>query len=281
MKIKTLFILMAIVVSLLAVSFAKAGPYQQESWNDSAAPENGENYWAYWDENYSVPDEPPEANYHHHPMEWSATGGVDDSGYVWTPLAEMEPEHDEVRAHWPAYLTDQTADHFEVPHREIDLSIDNAHISLAVKDRGTAVPVDLEGGKLHFFIGHWWVNNEADPADDQWTFFYNANGDYGFNSTDWTVTTVPVGAGKDDWPVISQSGIGNTNPLPPVSEAWELFVSPQQWGVVIYDPASTVLDQPSGELGFDNFSIIPEPSTMALIVMSIICLCTISQLWRY
>ena len=273
MQAKTLFIFVSLVALAVTAPVARADPYQREDWNNPAAPENGENYWAYWDENYSIPDEPPEANYHHHPMPWSPTGGVGDSGYVWTPLAEMESHHDEVRAHWPAYLTDQIADHFEVAHREIDLSIDNAHISLAVKDRGTAItPVNLEGGQIYFFIGQWWLNNEADPDDDQWIFFYNANANYDFNALNWTVTSVPVGTGTTDWPVIAQSGVGNSYPLPPVSNAWELFVSPQQWGVVIYDPAATVLDQPSGELGFDNFAIIPEPYTIVLIGMAAVCL---------
>lgn len=247
----------------LVSGMARADSYQQEQWNDSIAEEN---LWAYWDEDYDV-GEPESANYHHHPMAWMATGGVANSGHVWTSLPDLWTEHDD-RAYWPAYLTDQITQYYGVPDREIDLTPNIDSIRMAVKDRAVTTPVDLNGGKLYFFVGQWW-SHPSDPDQDRWAFFYNANGFYDFNATQWTTTLVPVGEGTTDWGIISMSGVNNDYPDPPVSEARELFDSPQQWGVVIFDPLATVLAAPEGELAFDNFGIvIPEPSTFVLLAMN-------------
>ena len=262
MSSKWLAVIIFTVLFGLASNVTRADPYQEELWNDPSAEENGENYWAYWDEAYNGPGELPEANYHHRPINWMNTGGVDNTGHVWTPLADLETEHDD-NAYWPVYLTDQIADHYGVPHREIALTPNVDYIRLAVKEPALApTPVDLKGAQLHFFVGQFWAN---DPDPDEWAFFYNANGFYDFNNTAWTTTLVPVGEGTTDWGVISMSS------NPPITQASGLFSSPQQWGFVIFDPSATVLDPPEGELHFDNFGIvIPEPSSFPLAALGLL-----------
>ena len=264
---RNLAILLALFVAMAGL--ARGDVYEQELWNDPSAGDHGENLWAYWDEDYSVSGIPETENYHHHPMNWAAGGGVDNSGNVWTPLTDLWHEHDQ-RAYWPAYLTDQITAEYGVPDREIFLTPNVDYVQMAVKERAlAATPVDLHGGKLFFFIGKWWTH-PSDPDQDQWVFFYNKNGFYDFNDDEWTTTLVPVGDGTTDWGIISMSGAGNTYPSPPVSEAVELFDSPQQWGFTIFDPAATVLAPPTGELAFDNFAItIPEPSCLVLLAMGI------------
>ena len=273
-----LWLTVFVAVFVITSGVTLAVPYEQEQWNDPNAGEHGENYWAYWDEDYDGPGEPESENYHNRPMNWMSSGGVDNSGYVWTPLADLWTEHDEF-AYWPAYLTDQITEHYGIPDREILLTPNIDFIQMAVKDRAlAAMPVDLKGAQIHFFVGQWW-HHPSDPDQDQWAFFYNANGSYDFNAKEWTTTQVPVGEGTTDWSIISMSGVGNTNPLPPVSEAWELFDSPQQWGFAIYDPNATVLYGPEGELAFDNFAVVvPEPSAMILLGTSVICL--LACAWR-
>ncbi len=260
----------ALAVCVLCVSAVPAAPYEFEDWN---CPTAKENYWCYWDESYDPYPPPDQYNYHNRPMNWEATGGVRNTGYVWTPLEDLHSVHD-VRAYWPAYMFEQVTEKYGVPNREIDLTIDDAHIRVAVKDVGGAgQPVNLHGAKLYFWVGYWWVAD--DPAPDSWAFFYNANGHFTFDSSDpagWTTSTIPVGEGTTDWGIISMSGMGEGNPAPPVSEAWELFVAPQQWGFVIFDPDVDVLPPPSGALGFDNWAIIPEPSTLTLLALGVLVL---------
>jgi hypothetical protein len=259
-----LMMTMAGLAALLASLTVQGAPYNSENWNSAVAQEN---YWCYWDETYDPFPPPQEYNYHNRPMKWSAAGGVGGSGYVWTPLSGLWSELDQ-RAYWPAYLVDQVTQHYGIPDRDIDLTIDDAHIQLAAKDRGLSVSVNLHGAKVYFFVGQWWTNDPTDPNDDQWAFFYNANGDFEFNATTWTKSVVPVGLGTTDWGIIAMSGLGNNSLPPPVSEARELFVSPQQWGMVIFDPNATLLPAPSGELGFDNWAIVPEPCTLGLLMLA-------------
>lgn len=249
------------VLCLSLVSAASAMPYKSEAWD---CPTAQEHYWCYGDQTYDPFPPPEEYNYHNKPMKWSPSGGVANGGYVWTPLGELHSVHDQ-RAYWPAFMLDQVTHHFGIPDREIDLTGQDAHIQLALKDRGSTTPVNLHGAKVYFFIGHWWTNNPDSPADDTWAFFYNANGSFQVGRQNWTTSTVPVGRGTLDWGVISMSGPGTEYAAPPVSQAHELFVSPQQWGTVIFDPISQLIPAPAGELGFDNWAIVPEPATLGLL----------------
>lgn len=267
--------------------------YQAEDWNTEnplnlspgdRPPADGENLWACWDEDFEPnPSEGAGGNYHHKPMYWSAQGGIDNSGYVWVPLSEVMTEHNEVQAFWPAYMTDQQTEYYnsyyptKSPHpRHLNLTIDKGHITASLLDRGLAStsttdagPVALAGCKIHFFVGQWWHHDFSDPNDDAFIFFYNNNGEFQVDGNDWTMSTVPVGEGKTDWPVIASSeGLeGFTDPPSDFDEAADHFFSPQQWGFVIYNPAATVTPTISGELGFDNFAVVPEPSAFAMLAI--------------
>lgn len=290
------FVSTAVYVFSLAllVNWAEGGdgvPYQSESWNeenpiglgsgDEGPPAGGENLWAYWDEDFE-PDPPEEAggNYHHRPMRWSSSGGVGDSGYVWTPLSEVMTEHNEIQAYWPAYMTDQQTSYYNYyykdksPHpRHLDLTIENALITASLRDledvstSDNPEPVNLDGGKIRFFVGKWWHD---DLKDDAFIFFYNNNGEFQVSGSDWTTSSVPVGNGTasaDDWPVIASSKDmdGFRDPPSDGDEAYEHFDSPQQWGFVIHNPAASVTPNISGELGFDDFAVVPEPSAFVLL----------------
>jgi len=294
---KSMSTLLCLILILALVNLADAVPYQLESWNDPdpldlgpgehSPPAGGENLWAYWDEDFEPdPQEGSGYNYHHHPMPWSATGGVDNSGYAWTPLVELMSEHNELKAHWPAFLTDQQTTYYDyhypgkAPPRDLDLTVDNAYITVSLLDRELVStsstppgPVDLAGGKIYFFVGHWWHNDPDDLTDDAFIFFYNANDEFDVTGNDWTTSFVPVGEGtalEGDWPVIASSeGLpGYEDPPLDGDEAYEHFISPQQWGFVIYNELATVAPIISGELGFDNFAVVPEPCTALLLLFA-------------
>jgi hypothetical protein len=63
--------------------------------------------------------------------------------------------------------------------------------------------------------------------------------------------------------------LGYQDPPDNGDEAVEHFVSPQQWGFVIYNGTATVTPNISCELGFDNFAIIPEPCTLLLLFFAV------------
>lgn len=302
---KSLLLIVLVFSAVLVVNPAEGEdgvPYQSERWNDKdplglgsgvwEPPAGGESLWAYWDENFEpYPADGAGYNYHHKPMHWSAKGGVKESGYVWVPLSDVMSEHNEIQAFWPAYMTDQQTEYYhhhypeKSPHpRHLDLTVDNAHIKVSLLDRGQlSQPVNLAGGKIYFFVGEWWSNDLQDPNDDAFIFFYNSNGAFNVTGNDWTTTSVPVGNGSalaGDWKIIASSaGLdGYENPPEDGDEAVDHFYSPQQWGFTIFNGTATVRPVISGELGFDDFAIVPEPGTLTLLTLALITLGLFS--WR-
>lgn len=187
-----------------------------------------------------------------------------------------------------AYMTDQQTSYYDyhypgkAPPRDLELTADT-HITVSTLDRqlvSTSVspgPVNMAGGKLYFFVDHWWENDPDDLADDAFIFFYNANGDFDVTGKDWTTSFVPVGEGTvaaGDWPVIASSaGLpGYEDPPLDGDEAFEHFVSPQQWGFVIFNEGATVTPLLSGQLGFDNFAIVLEPGTFLLLLFGVLAI---------
>ena len=232
----------------LIASIALAGSYDDETWDNIALEHNK---WCYWDTDYGVYPN------HHHPMDYFSGGGVGGSGYVSTPLVEMEPAfvHD-VAAYWPAY-PGEDMETTGFPY--IDLTNPGAAVSVYVKGGHNPIvpPVDLGGGQVRFFIGYYDTKDNEDPDDDEQAFFCT-KGTYSVGDNLWLETTVLLG-GNDDWLTIVKEEAPGTNTQP-----MDLYDGPQQWGFTIY-PVDLGSFPSGGTLGFDEFHIVPEPGTMVLL----------------
>jgi hypothetical protein len=216
----------------LAAVDVGAGDYTVERWND---PIRREHNWDYWDMIHDPTGAHPKED-----MFWVPRGGLADSGYVWSPLGDLEPYHSP-QAYWPAYLTSRIA-----PLQRIDLTQPGAEIRVYASDISAHGAIDLQGGRLHLFIGEW-------ISETDWRFFYNRT-PLVINDHHWsTESVVPVG-GDADWGLIAGS-IGGT-----AGGASALFHHPEQWGFTIFAADST----PAGTLALDAFRIVPEPSALTL-----------------
>jgi len=236
----------------LAVSAAAGDSYDEEFWND---PVKQHNKWTYWDTDYLGPGG-EEKKDHHNPMVWFATDGVANSGYVRTPLGEMDPAFvHNAAAYWPAYPGDDVVTGFP----DIDLSFPGAAISVFIKGSdsllGQVGSFSLAGGDVRFFVGYW-LDHDPDTSDDDEQAFYCTEGTFAVGDDVWERSTVILG-GDDDWLMIVKE---NSTKTPT-----QLYSNPQQWGFVIWPV--TLGDSPSGLLGFDNFRVIPEPGTLGLLAL--------------
>ncbi len=240
----------AIVLGVGLLLAAPALGAYDETW-DNPGLENNE--WAYWDLQYgTVP-------HCHNPMNHFAGGGVNGSGQVQAPLAEMDPaEFHSYWAFWPAYPGENFATQ---PFPDIDLSIPGAAISVYVMGLHNPIdpPVSLAGGQLRFFIGYWDGKDTEETDDDEQAFFCT-DGTFDVGDNGWIETTVVLGD-NDDWMTI----VKEEDP-PHDTQPTDLYVNPQQWGFTIFPVPP--LSQPSGgSLCFDEFHLIPEPSVLALVVL--------------
>jgi len=130
----------ATILLITALAAAQAD-YTQENWNDPQLQQNG---WFYWNENngQSYPN-------HHEPMNWQATGGIDNTGHVYTDaMTLLTPHHDETRAYYPAYNTTDL-----VPPHHINLEVPNAAIQVSFAARVQPfMQLDFHGGVITPFV---------------------------------------------------------------------------------------------------------------------------------
>ena len=83
---------MKIRISLVSVLAALAfvgtvqGDVFVEDWNDSLL---GNNDWQYWVDSVDTTSTRPADAGENRDMKWSPWGGVNDSGYVWSPGSEL------------------------------------------------------------------------------------------------------------------------------------------------------------------------------------------------
>lgn len=224
------------IVLLGVFSGAALAAYTQELWNDPAKTNNN---WSYYDTDAPQPYDVD--------MTWSATGGVDNTGYVKCSLYDLESVHHN-GAYWPAYLYRGLGD-----DQEIDLSIPNASVNIYAKNASSPMGgMNLQGGSLRFFIGEWFEGTDPGPEDDTWAFFYNTT-PVTINDHSWAAeSTIPIGS-NSNWGVISRTNSGISPD--------DLFYQPQQWGFVIFNAAS----EPTGILALDSFRIVPEPATLLIL----------------
>lgn len=181
--------------------------------------------WAYWSSNEVA-------------IPWMSSGGYNDSGYVQANLTSMTNWCAD-NSYWVGYLITNTM----APEQHVDLT--GKWIEIRANDMNTA---DLDGGELYFFIGDW-----SGPAN--YSFFYNTNSlTLGANSWD-VLHSIAIGE-NDNWGTIAQ--VGNTQTPD------DLFNNPQQYGFVIYN-ADGNNGKPSGQLGLDNFAVVPEPFSASLL----------------
>jgi len=239
-----------LIIGLVSSCLVAQGPaqsYDDETW-DSASATN--NKWAYWDTSYGT------FPHHHHPMDWFGGGGSGGTGHVSAPLAEMDaaPIHT-VSAYWAAYPGE---DMETIGFPYIDLRIAAAAISVEIKGAHspTTPPVDLGGGQVRFFIGYYDTKNTPDPNDDKQAFFCT-KGTFDVGNNLWDETTVVLG-GDNDWHTIVKDEDLGKDTMPT-----DLYDGPQQWGFTIY-PVPLGSIPSGGTLGFDEFHLVPEPTTLAL-----------------
>jgi len=240
----------AAIVLLIATLAAAQTDYTQEDWNDSQLQENG---WFYWNENNG--QVPPN---HHEPLNWQATGGVDNTGHVYTDgLDLLTPHHDETRAYYPAYnMTDL------VPPHHINLEVPDAAIQVSFAARVQPFNhLDFHGGVIAPFVGYW------DHDTERQAFFYNRHGvpanqipNYFSGNPRWREFTFPCA--PEDWEVL----VVSAPPPPGVDDVTDLLHWPQQWGFTILDSNGP----PTGVLAVDNFRIVPEPATMAILFLALL-----------
>ncbi len=174
-------------------------------------------------------------------MVWLATGGMGNSGYVRAPLNALGSANSD-EAFWPAYLYSELGD-----NQEIDLTVSDAVIKVYASGVSMLVPMNLQGGRLHFFIGQWLPGISPGPEDDTWSYFNNLTpatiDDHG-----WSVESSITVGNDSNWGTIASND-------PSVGPS-DLYYHPEQWGFVIF-PASGIL---SGELALDSFRIVSEPN---------------------
>ncbi len=235
-------------ISLLAVFLLSASLMTAqaevfvEDWDD---PSNENHDWKYWVAGSNT-DTRPAVDGQNQDMNWSATGGVSDSGYVWSPGSEWFPTWDRL---WPAYMAP--------PDPVAAINLAGQTLSISVNDFGTvaALPTQLEV-PLHLFIGEWNVNSTG-SEDDEYVFFQH-NATITVGNDEWAHTSFEVGD-DGNWSDILRSD-GNTK------TPSDLYADPQQWGFVI-DLASV----PSSiRLGFDGLGAVPEPSGFVLMSLALI-----------
>jgi hypothetical protein len=193
-------------------------PSYVETWDA------GPGDWQYWVEDETVPVRGGK----NHPVDWSSTGGYDNSGYISTPLDELFVTFD---AFWPAYMA---------PPDPVDpVDLNDKTVRVRVSDFGTS---GLPDDSLRLFIGEWDVNDNY--------VFYAHN------------TPIPIG---DDWDTLTMFDIGDDSNWTLIEDGGlgkdpsDLYVNPQQWGFTLLglvDPAP--VPQLTGTLAFDELRITDE-----------------------
>jgi len=234
-------------VLLILGSAVVGADYTEEYWNDGGAQENG---WFYWNE-----DNGQVSPHHHEPLNWAATGGVGDSGHVYTDeLDLLTPHHDETRAYYPAYNTINLT-----PPHYINLDIPDAEIRVYLTAKvGPFGNLNFHGGVITPFVGFWHEGTQRQA------FFYNVHGIAANEipkrfSHGWKEFTFPCA--PSDWDVL----VIDDPPPSGVDDVTDLLHWPQQWGFTILDDDGP----PIGVLGLDNFRILPEPATLIVLAMSL------------
>ena len=222
----------------LCLIFVKAG-YCTEYHENWAFTNNS---WLYWDENGEL--QPGGWYLHDLPMPHRSTGGQGsgDTGYVYCNLNEAglwQPGTEDM--YWPAYLVDAQNQPLGAGG-----NIADHYCSIFLNDLGSA---NLMDGTIHFFIGEY---VDLGGGNGAWTWFMLKKS-VAVGNKQWEGTTFKISSNENDWTKFDGgAGIGFN----------DIITAPQQYGFGIKD----VTAEPSGELGFDTFSIsaVPEPASIAL-----------------
>ncbi len=169
---------------------------------------------------------------------WKATGGY-DGGRIHSDLAQVSYGTGS-NAYYPAFLGS-----YDDPAngREVDFS--GMTVSVRAKDLGG---VDLEAGTLHFYVARWI------SEDDHVCYHYNDSITIGDGTWDYNEIKIVENGDAQKW-----TNLVNTGTSPPTLS--DLLDKPQQFGFLIAGASSST--PPHGTLGFDDFSVTPEPSTLA------------------
>lgn len=226
-------ILTALAVCGLAVSAAQAGV--AENWD------GGSHGWYYFASGVGDGDVA---------LTPQGTGGHDGGAYVQTPLGSMTLWDEINNAYWFCYTY---AEEDGSPLTPVDFNSDPS-VSVYLRD-DTAEPgsANLGGGSIHLWVGQY-DDPDGEGGDDPIIdfFFY----DVALTAGDaWTLNSFTVQPGSTAWTQLRNDG--------GVDEAADLLAEPQQWGFGIFNASSP----PTGTLGLDDLTIIPEPSGGILLLL--------------
>lgn len=186
------------------------------------------NGWAFYD---GAAEEPQ--------VEWSAAGGVGDSGFAWCPLDELAKWSYTPGALYP--LGTYGAASNRVLH-SLDL-LDRNVVSLSVNphcviDGTPAPPAALEGGALGFFVGEWHSNTD-------YTYYRYLREALEPGADGWRANRITLTRHAADWQLLRGVGPSRAKSLA------EILADPQQWGVGLFGGS----ELPTGVLGFDRLAI--------------------------
>ena len=209
-----------LVTMALLIGASSAWADYSENWDA------GGNDWMYW---AADPISPARLGGDNEPMDWSATGGYGNSGYVSAPLGSLFITWDR---YWPAYQAPPSVD---------PVSLNGQVLRVHGNDLATS---NLPDNCLRAFIGEW-------ISDTEYVFFaHNTPLSFGRNS--WDVVGEAIVGGDPDWHDIVRVGSTKT--------ASDLYNNPQQWGIVIEGLGGIGIgEQPTGTLGFDELLIEDGP----------------------
>ncbi len=227
MRLRQVLTILAVAVAILSANSARAEHYV-ESWNDADLEANK---WRQYIEN-----DPWDVQ-----SGWESSGGYDASGRIDSVLENLRL-NPRFKAFYPAWVSSHDGD---ANGRKVDFR--GMTVSVRVNEPGG---IDLKDGSLYFYVG------EYQDEDNHGWFTHNAPIAIGSGSWNDPSEINIVGSGNAaNWTANEQAG---------TTTLTDLLVEPQQFGFIIAKQGGYLdADKLSGTLMFDDFSVTPEPSTLA------------------
>lgn len=170
-----------------------------------------------------------------HPMFHETAGGL-SGGHVWTDLDDLLTDV------FPGGGSESSPAWVYGPAPEQDVDLTGRTVRVATR-------LDLAGdlaGSLHFYIGTWSNGGH---------FFYHSQPIVPGDGA-WQETVMPVGGAGDD------SQWADLYVVNEDLQADDIFDQPAEYGFIILLQGAA---GPTGTLGFDDFQIVPEPTSISLL----------------
>lgn len=214
-----------------ACTFLLCVPLQANYSEDWDSPEGARGYYS-----YISPGEQTR------PIEWLPDHGVDNTGFVFSPLDPLGPD-EPTGQFYPLWTFGWT--NLDSAAHPVSLTC-SPYVTLSVN----AIPLghlgpphtlmaNLNGGSLRFFVGTFETAN-------RYAFFVFKGQSFDLGSGEWTTSTIQVTSDEAEW-----DRFVPPQPDGPLPVLQRVLDYPQQWGLCIQGAASG----PTGWLGFDNLAL--------------------------